>query len=171
MEKLKFLDCFVDWQPTLSKLLDVVANIDPLLERETWLPDFALCQSKTRQGRAQKTRWIRGAIWIRSRVSTMNIDGGTYMLSHIFDPLFENTVWRKSDVFWKYHNIQWTNFPLPKWINISYNINIASIKSVFNRRNRSFSEKSFSTWYCRKTSKTDFITDLMKVFNQVTPMP
>ena len=39
----------------------------------------------------KKTRWIREAIWIRSRDSTMNRDGGTYMLSHIFDPLLKNT--------------------------------------------------------------------------------
>ena len=37
----------------------------------------------------RKTRWIKEAIWIRTRDTNMNRDGGTYMLSHLYDPLFK----------------------------------------------------------------------------------
>ena len=39
----------------------------------------------------KKARWIKEAIWIRSKDNTMNRDGGTYLLSNIFDPLLKTT--------------------------------------------------------------------------------
>ena len=39
----------------------------------------------------KKARWIKEAIWIRSKGNTMNRDGGTYLLSNIFDPLLKTT--------------------------------------------------------------------------------
>ena len=37
----------------------------------------------------RKTRWIKESIWIRSRNSTMNREGGAYILSHLYDPLLK----------------------------------------------------------------------------------
>ncbi len=43
----------------------------------------------------RKTRWIKESIWIRSPNNTMKRDGGTYLLSHLFDPPLKNTPGRK----------------------------------------------------------------------------
>ena len=37
----------------------------------------------------KKTRWIKEAIWIKTRDTNMNRDGGMYMLSHLYDPLIK----------------------------------------------------------------------------------
>ncbi len=62
----------------------------------------------------KKIRWIREAIWIRSRDSTMNRDGGTYIMSHIFDPLLKNTPGGKKRNFLETPKHPVITFPAPE---------------------------------------------------------
>ena len=88
-EHMKEVDFFHSWYTDLSlpgkgeQCNSQVSHHRPCRGRE---PCHRLGQSKVVDREAQRqTRWIKEALWIRKTPTCMNLDAGSYQLSHTWD--------------------------------------------------------------------------------------